>query len=742
MRRRLIFLLAVRMGLSLIRCAMSNSSRIPHRHSLSRLTHLLTIALPAALSPLPAADLAPAGAANDSELVTLPALRVEAEAQSDRIIQGPFLPEVRGTEIHAGKKTMVVDFDAMPQIQTDNYRQAFSKTPGLLTSELSNSSLLSLSFRGIGDPHESQNLMVLKDGIPFVLDIVGYPTVYFAPPFESLDRLEFTAGGGALLHGAQPSGALNYITHRPDRSRPWRLTTQHLVGSDNLYSSFNTLEGGSSQLGYLADFDHRSGDSFRSRNSDFELDGGTVKLEWDLDANQRLSFGGELYQADHGEPGGLTPAAFAADPDQALLAHDRVRLDRTQANVGYEHVGDTAYWQTRVWASEVVRYSKRQNGGGFGTLVPNGSNTINEHTYDTLALDSRIRIDHDLFGETSTFTTGLTLMDIDAPIWNERGATVDAERGVRTYQAERSSRYAAVFAEHLFRFGRFTLTPATRVEFIRQDLDEQIRAAGTRRLADDTTKPLFGLGATYATTERTEVYANVSTAYKPKTYGDTFPTGAGVTSSDLEEAHVINYELGHRGRPTPWSSYDLSLFLVDYDDRFGQVGSNIQNVGRSLNQGLSAATEIDLYDLVNGPSDFNVSWHVAYQFLDAEFISGDRDGLTPQYAPKHMLRTGVVVSQDQTWKLAALLTGLSEHWADDGNTVSATRDFRIPAYTVVDLTAEARVWQGELAGRDAALWLLAGVNNVLDESYFSRVRANGIDPAAPRNVYFGLRAEF
>ena len=131
--------------------------------------------------------------------VALPALRIEAETLRDDRVQAPFMPPAQGTLLYAGKKTMVVDFDAMPQIQTDNYRQAFAKTPGLLTSELSNASLLSLSYRGIGDPHESQNLLVLKDGVPFVLDPFGYPTVYYAPPFESVDRLELVAGGAARI---------------------------------------------------------------------------------------------------------------------------------------------------------------------------------------------------------------------------------------------------------------------------------------------------------------------------------------------------------------------------------------------------------------------------------------------------------------------------------------------------------------------------------------------------------------
>ena len=716
----------------------------------------------AATAPAPSSEAS-------SEVVTLPPLVVVGETQGDRVIQGPFLAEVEGTTIYAGKKTSVIDFDSLPQIQTDNYRQAFAKTPGLLTSEVSNSALLSLSYRGIGDPHESQNLMVLKDGIPFVLDPFGYSTVYFAPPFESLDRLEFVSGGAALLYGSQPSGALNYITHAPDRSKPWAVTTQHILGSDNLYSTFSTIEGGNSSFGYLANFDHRSGDSFRRRNSDFELNGGDVKLVWDLDSNRRLTASFELYEADHGEPGGLTAAALATDRDQALLAFDRVRLDRVFGSVDYEQVGENALWKSRIWASEVVRYSKRENGGGFGT-APSGnltvgsgfpaqiftnSNTINQHTYRTIAADSRIRLDYEAWGDQHTATFGLTAMHIDAPIWNEVGATRNAERGQRILDADRSSNYLALFGENLFRIGRFTITPSVRLEILEQTIDETLNLNKTLRPtprlligdSSSTTEPLFGLGSTFATTENTEAYANVSTAYKPATYSDAFPAGGNqIVSDTLDAAHAITYELGWRGRPTSWSSFDTSLFLVDYDNRFGTVtltslpGSptRVQNVGRSVNQGLSANGEIDLYDLVNGPSPFSVTWYSAYQYLDAEFTGGSLKGLTPQYAPEHMVRTGLVISEDKSWKVAALLTYLSGHWANDNNTANN----RIPAYTVLDLTAEARVWSGDVAGREAELWLLAGLNNALDEEYFSRVRGNGIDPANGRNYYVGLRAEF
>ena len=710
---------------------------------------LMSTGLPVASfaqAPEPAIPPAPSSTSEaSSEVVTLSPLTVVGETQGDRVIQGPFLPEVVGTTIYAGKKTAVIDFDAMPQIQTDNYRQAFAKTPGLLTSELSNSSLLSLSYRGIGDPHESQNLLVLKDGIPFVLDPLGYSTVYFAPPFEALDRLEFVSGGAALLYGSQPSGALNYITHQPERTRAWNLSTQHIVGSDDLYSTFTTVEGGDNQFGYVANFDHRSGDSFRTRNSDFELDGGDIALFFDLDANQRVTARVESYQADHGEPGGRSVADYAADREGNLLDHDRVRLDRVFGSVGYERVGERSFWQTRAWASQVVRYSKRQTGQGFGTVTGNQLD-INQHTYDTVAFDSRLRLDYALGEENSTFTVGVTGMDIRSPIFTERTAPGDlsSDRGVtRNFDALRTSRIAAVFAENLFRFGRFTVTPSARLEYNEQSMKERINTAKPpASLIDDTRDevvPLGGLGATFAATEKTEIYANVSTAYKPPTYGDAFPTGgADTVSANLDAGHVVNTELGYRGRPTTWSSFDASVFHVDYDDRFGRVGSNFQNVGRSVNQGLSLSGEIDVYDMVQGPSEFSVTWYSAYQYLDAEFVSGPLEDFTPQYSPEHMVRTGLVVQQERVWKVAALVTYLSQHWGNDNNTAN----FNIPSYTVLDLTAEARVWTGDVAGREAELWLLAGLNNALDEEYFSRVRGNGIDPANGRNYYVGLRAEF
>jgi outer membrane receptor protein involved in Fe transport len=116
--------------------------------------------------------------------------------------------------------------------------------------------------------------------------------------------------------------------------------------------------------------------------------------------------------------------------------------------------------------------------------------------------------------------------------------------------------------------------------------------------------------------------------------------------------------------------------------------------------------------------------------MDAEFTEGPNDGKTPQYAPGHILRTGLNYNYKEKAKFGLSGTFVADHYADDNNTAN----FKVPAYMVWDLTAEYQVMEN--------LRLVAGINNLFDESYYARVRADGIDPANGRNFYVGASIEF
>jgi len=120
--------------------------------------------------------------------------------------------------------------------------------------------------------------------------------------------------------------------------------------------------------------------------------------------------------------------------------------------------------------------------------------------------------------------------------------------------------------------------------------------------------------------------------------------------------------------------------------------------------------------------------------LDADITRDSnavRVGNALQYAPDYLIRAGVVYLQDEQRKLALLGTFIDASFADDANSASRF----IPSYQVWDLTGE---WQI----RQSPVTVLAGINNLLDEVYYARIRNDGIDPAAGRTWYAGLRLTF
>mgnify|MGYP006317129767 CR=1 FL=1 len=158
---------------------------------------------PAESSAEPGADAGEAGEA-PSESLRLPEQTVVGERETLR-----FLPDVKGTDVYDGKKTAVIDPTEAPKIVNDNYRQALSRTPGLVLAEES-TPLLSIGYRGL-DPHRTQFTQVLKDGIPIAADLFGYPENYYMPPLDAVQQIDVVHGGAALLYGPQPGGALNFV---------------------------------------------------------------------------------------------------------------------------------------------------------------------------------------------------------------------------------------------------------------------------------------------------------------------------------------------------------------------------------------------------------------------------------------------------------------------------------------------------------------------------------------------------
>ena len=702
-------------------------------------------------------DAPSATASNTNAATRLPDVVVTGEAEYAETVQAPFLPPVQGTKINAGKKTAVLDLDELPKVNNNNYRQALTKTPGLLLSE-ETSPLISIGYRGL-PPHRAQFTQVLKDGIPIHADQFGYPEAYYTPPLDTVDRLEFIHGGASLMYGPQPGGSLNYVTHRPRTDKPFSARTQHSFGSDSLYSTFNSVDGTIDRVGYYAYFNHRQTEGFREANSDFDLFAGSAKLVLDATTDSRWIFNFDGYAEDHGEPGGLTFSTgantvnYRVNRDATSRFFDRFRLERYFASLAWERdFSENTALTLVAWGGYYSRFSKRQRGGGFGTL-PSGatatSNTIEHQKFYTEGAEVRLRHDWSMGENTHTFAGGVQVYHTDSPRTDERGSTPDADSGMVRNKSQREIWYAPFFMENRFQFGNFSVIPGLRLETIQQSVEEEVNvdktAAGTP-LGDKSQfdfVPLFGLGLEYEFQPRLVAYGNVSQAYRPKIFTEAVPTG-GMTfvNDDLDEGTSLQYEIGLRGQPRPWLYWDTSLFWLDFDNQIGSVavpgGTSVENVGRAIHRGWEAALEVELLGLSDAlrgqpeiERDHRFSLYGNAMLLDADFVSGPRDGATPQYAPDYLLRAGGIYRWRDRGKVALMGTFVDDHFADDANTAS----FFVPAYMIWDLTFEWKVYRNNLS-------VLAGINNLFDEDYYARIRGDGIDPAYGRNYYAGFSLAF
>ncbi len=649
-----------------------------------------------------------------------------------------FWEENKGTQIFSGKKNTVTDLKEIPQLQTNNYRQATSQTPGLLISEIPNESLAAITYRGLGNPHESYNLLLLQDGIPVPADMYGYPAHYFSPALPMMEKVQFIRGGAGLIYGPQPGGVLNYMSHPLTKGQKTSGKVGLTYGSYNLLSTNNAVYGSKGDHSYAVEYYRRQGDGPQRINSNFEADYVQIRDHIFKGKNKyKISFNG--YNSDHGETGGFAKTAgtdlneFGDDLGKASKNHDRLKVSRAQVAGGVEHkIDDSSELHVNLWATAYNRYSKRQKRGtapAFGGIYNGTTNDITSQKYYGYNGEVRYLKNYNAFGNEHTFSGGFLSYHLISPLVQETGARADANHGTVTKRSERETHTNSFFAENRFTFGKLMVTPGLRVENINQSVEEK---KGNKREGENTENvPLYGIGLSYHLTDDSQLYANSSEAYKPLTWSDAIPTASGETlDGDIEDSKILTHELGYRGQ-TKLLNWDVSAYLIRYENRIGKVNNVVTNVGAATHKGFDIATEFKLSQMVESlkpMGDFNLYANLAV--LDAKFTSGSQKDKTPQYAPKTITRAGLIYSKENKLKVALMGVFVGSHFGDDGN----SDNFEVPSYTVFDLTADYNFNQNWMAS--------AGINNLFDREYYSRVRSDGVIWAMDRNLYAGMTYKF
>jgi len=694
----------------------------------------------AATAALSACSLAAASSANDINPIEV----IEVFGSSlDSAVPGT-LPALQDGKIFEGKKTTLIDLEEQPVFVEPNLRQMFSRLPGLFVSDQKIPSIYNVNYRGLGNPHESEFVAFFQNSVPLAADLFGYPTIYYMPAAQRIEQIEFVRGGAGLIYGPQIGPVLNFVTRRADAGAENSFRTEQTAGSEGLYSTYNELNWSQNDFGVLASLDHRSAEGPR-RNEDYEVNSGYIGVSYGGFEDTRLGFDLDFYQSDSGEAGRLTSQEFAANRDHVKSPFNRIEIDQLIATLKYEHqINELSTLDGSLWYSTMDRLSRRS--AMFMDPVDEPATTaIDEQEFANYGFDLRYARS---WGSSHVLTAGTTGYIGDSP--RTRHISDDIRSSAQNpeelaFEQDRVINYNALFIENLFRFGKLSVVPTLRYERINYDLEELMKNNSLNRDAinlDETfNETLLGLGLAYQTSERSEIYANFSDSYRPQRFDDLINPAselAGYNGPGVSRA--INYEIGYRSQPIDKLVFDISLFRIDFEDKIEQIQVNITDVervnsGDSRHQGIEFSAE---YDFLPGTLR-SLKLFTNGSLLDAE-ISNSVDsslvGNNTAFSPDYLLRTGLLYDSDQ-WNAALTATLVGEQYWQDSNLPrgSGTSEIaaQIPAYEVLDFSLEYR---------PSDQWAVhGGINNLLSEDYYSRVRNDGIEPALERTFYVGFRFE-
>ena len=664
------------------------------------------------------------------------------------------MPEVSGALITVTTKATVTHMAQIPTVAQDNLTQLFVRTPGVIVSQEQDPLRVNLAYRGLGNPQESEYVLVLQDGIPLELDWIGFPTLYYQPPLQGVREVRVIRGGNSLLYGPEPAPVIDFVSKGAVAGQPFGASTEQMVGSDGGWQTYNVLKGSSGDVAWrVAGWINRSHGP--RANSGYNVKGVDADVLWTPSATSQWGLALHLYDASSNDAGRLTWAQWNADPNLTTTPANREWANRNVMVLSHEQqFGNHWRFYGKAWAGDSELTQRVANPSVPPQPQPAVTN-IQDARFRFAGADLRLR--HD-FGSGDALTFGTVLYHSDAPL---RGANYpdllaprDATGGVPTLVQGRHSDYASVFASSLFRFGpghHWHVVPSVRLDHEKVSVFETVRPPNLSRpllnTAVSRTEPLFGLGLGndfFTNGHLNETYFNVSTGWRPVRYFDIGSPHANIVPGTAPAVQkVLSYELGIHGTPADGLFYDISAFWMNFHNRIETIKlsplvSIEQNSGDTHNEGIEGQVAYDfLHGSTNGE---HLEAFANVQFLHARFVASaipGQVGKAPAYSPRHLYKAGITWRRDGHYRVA--FTGVfsgSQYWQDSdqdqpGTGGTTVLPARIPPYSVWDLAGNWTL--------TPHVELLGGVSNVFDRSYYSRVWTYGIEPALGRMWYAGFK---
>ncbi|SFD38020.1 TonB-dependent receptor domain-containing protein [Algibacter pectinivorans] len=702
---------------------------------------------------------------------------VEITARKQRVFELQRLKDVEGTAIYAGKKTEVVLVEqSMANLAANNARQIYSQVAGLNIYQNDDAGLqLNIGGRGL-DPNRTANFNTRQNGYDISADVLGYPESYYTPASEGLSEIQVIRGAASLQYGTQFGGLINFKMKSPNPNKPLEVITRNTLGSFGLYTNFTSFSGTQDKLSYYAFVNYKKGDGFRP-NSEFESVNTYAHIGYQF--NEKTKLEGEITYLDYlaQQAGGLTDAMFNENPLQSNRERNWFQVNWLLYNLKFAH----EFSEQTNFTFNFFGLNASRDALGFRTnrvsQVDSGTERdLIKGDFNNFGFESRLLTKYKAFNKDATFLIGAKFYK--ANNYQQQGPGTDGSDANFSFASDEFPNYpsqsqfdlpnlnTSVFGENIFYVtDKFSVTPGFRFEYIKTQSEGFYKNINTDApgnvIFEETVEDnqnfersfvLLGLGLSYKPNTNLEVYGNVSQNYRSVTFSDiNIDNPAFLISPDITDEEGFTADLGIRGNYKNTVSYDLGVFGLFYKQRIGfvtivdtddRIKNERGNIGDAVMYGLESLFDFNLKKIIGLNNHFKLNYFVNTSVINSEYTASEKGGIKGnkvEFVPDLNLKMGLNGGYKNI--LANIqYSYLGSQFTDATNSVTASESGvvgEIPEYDILDASVSYSYKNFKLE---------TGINNLLDNSYFTR-RATGypgpgIIPSAPRNWYTTLQIKF
>ena len=702
---------------------------------------------------------------------------VEITARKTKVFELSRLGDVEETAIYAGKKTEVVLVDqSMANLATNNARQIYSQVAGLNIYQNDDAGLqLNIGGRGL-DPNRTANFNTRQNGYDISADVLGYPESYYSPAAEGLSQIQVIRGAASLQYGTQFGGLINFIMKEPNPTKPFELITRNTLGSFGLYTNFTSISGTKDKWSYYTFFNYKKGDGFRP-NSEFESKNIYAHIGYQF--NENTSLKAEITYLDYlaQQAGGLTDDMFNEDPYQSNRARNWFEVDWLLYNLKFAH----QFSEATNFTFNFFGLNASRNALGFRSnrvdqVDPNTERDLIKGDFNNFGFETRLLSKYQIFNKEATFLIGSKYYNANNS--QKQGPGSDGVGPDFDFRIDEFPNYpdqsefdfpnlnVAVFGENIFYLNdKFSITPGFRFEYIKTESEGFYKRINTDAagnvIFEETIEEnrdfersfvLLGLGLSYKPNTSLEAYGNISQNYRSVTFSDiNIINPAFAINPDITDEDGFTVDIGLRGNYKSFVSYDVSAFALFYNRRIGFVQKELDdgrvvsergNIGDAVMYGVESLFDFNLKKVFKMNNDFGLNYFINTSFMNSEYTNSDQPGIEGnqvEFVPDMNLKTGLRFGY-KNLMANIQYSYLGTQFTDATNSVDSNLSGvigEIPEYDILDLS---------LSYTYKMFKLEAGVNNLLDNAYFTR-RATGypgpgIIPSAPRNWFTTLQFTF